>query len=470
MQPIQGKLKGEVIRSSEIPDDLRVGKSCLYSGGYWHGSWHCQECSLISSNVKNVFEINTTKSVCRSLKRRGACHSFGQYSRNSPPMTFSRYDPTSSTEIEVRTLRKIQETNIFYEKQPLCTVQSPYCFDLSKCHEDVLTMYTNGTREAISLLDYAGNASQQLKRVDRYDDACLTITFKDTYSSIEALRGARHWQKGGKNNLLWYLNQFKYRDSFSGDSNIPNFHVERAAVASETLNRPSLRPYFDQVVPLPRRWGRPSAPEHVDIHRERKWLLTFRGNIVGSNGVPYYQHRWLAAEYWEDAPDILVDVQCKRWGRKEAYKKYNLPTTFFADMMWNSTFGFAPGGAGMGSYRFSEMLSTATIPVVVDDFIPPLYPEIDWSGCIVWVSEARIVDLPRMLRSISVDEISRRQKRCWHLHRLVLGERRMDDRNSWKDDPRVTFTLAMDIWAARVSQAMQTERLLDALQHNSTDR
>ena len=106
--------------------------------------------------------------------------------------------------------------------------------------------------------------------------------------------------------------------------------------------------------------------------------------------------------------DVLIDTVCKGWGKDQ----YTSPPSTFGALLLNSTFGFAPGGGGSGSYRFSEVLGLGGIPVVLSDFLPPMWPDLDWSGCMVRVSEARIVDLPRMLRSISKEEIRTRQQRC----------------------------------------------------------
>jgi hypothetical protein len=183
---------------------------------------------------------------------------------------------------------------------------------------------------------------------------------------------------------------------------------------------------------------------------------------------PYYQHRWLAAEYWEDSVnDVIVDVQCKHLkllsAGKSIVKPYQLiAAASFDDMIWNSTFGFSPGGSSVQSYRFGEILSTGGIPVVTQDFVPPLHPEVDWSGCIVRVSEARIVDLPRLLREYSKTEIEGRQRACWHLLQNVIGDRQ--DGNVWREDGRVTFSKAMQVWAIRISNALARRERILALQ------
>jgi hypothetical protein len=98
----------------------------------------------------------------------------------------------------------------------------------------------------------------------------------------------------------------------------------------------------------------------------------------------------------------------------------------------------------MNSYRLPEALAADAIPVVTSEFLPPFHPEIDWSNCMVRVSEVRVVDIPSILRSIPEDEIHRRRQECNKLHMMVFGEG-IDQH----------FTVAMKIWAVRVKNAMQ---------------
>jgi len=378
----------------------------------------------------------------------------------------------------------------FYESHPLCSVHNPACFNLSKCSNRVLTVYANtthGSEQAHELLDFAASkmnsttSKTSLRKVDSYQDACLILVTKYMYNSVDEMKSTRHWMVGsrngtsgggGMNHVIWNLSRFRFPNTkrLSSDAPISLFHVDRAAVASESLTKAHLRPGYDLVLPLARQWGRNEAPHRFDLHRPRQWLLTFRGSIQDSQH-PYYQHRWLAAEYWERASDVYVDVQCKHvkwWGTvKTTYKEYtpaSIPgENLYSEMMWESTFGFAPGGSGVGSYRFGEILSTGGIPVVTHDLVLPLAPEVDWAGCVVRVSEARIIDLPRMLREIPAEQVRARQKRCWYLLQTVLGDKRVGKTNEWKSDYRVTFAKAMEVYAARVSTALHWERQVGKL-------
>mmetsp|Transcript_5181 Transcript_5181/g.10573 ORF Transcript_5181/g.10573 Transcript_5181/m.10573 type:complete len:128 (+) Transcript_5181:2-385(+) len=115
-------------------------------------------------------------------------------------------------------------------------------------------------------------------------------------------------------------------------------------------------------------------------------------------------------------------------------------------MLLNSPFFFCPGGGGTNSFRFAEALQGGAIPVVTGDFLPPFHPEIDWSGCIVRVSEVRVVDLPRIVREISKDDIQRRQLNCSALLDSIFGK---------PIDSRQHFSVAMQVWNIRIKSALQ---------------
>ena len=436
-------------------DDLnRYGKSCVFA----NQAWICQDCG-VDSQKKNASKEN---SPCRLLQpvRRNCDKPMVRGPWDIPPRVSSSFDSTTVDDVEMRTLRELGRAVSIYLKQPLCTIEK--CFNLSKCDARVLTIYTNTTtlsskNKGSDLVDYAVNHSSytvNLTRVFHPDYACLSVTFPDTYQTPEELFSADHWSTAnhqGRNNLLWDMGNFVL-SPWTGDHPFQQFHYEYAAVASQSLTGPMARVGYDQVLPLERRWPRTVAPSKVNIHRPRRWLVSFRGDIQ-HKGIPYYNHRWLASEYWEVAEDIYVDVQCRK--NHKTYKEYEGPSSMYEQIMWNSTFGFCPGGAGVSSYRLGEYLSTGTIPVVVGDIVAPFAPEVDWSSCWIMIPEARVVDVPRILREISPQEIRQRQKRCWQLHGMIWGERKRLDNSKWVDEPGVTFARGMEIWAVRIAKAVE---------------
>lgn len=426
--------------SNIVHDDLSVGKSCHWTGR----RWHCRDCG--------------TDGNCKILKRKRDCAPFRRQEWDNPPRSKSHFHPRSNSSIETRTLTKFGVGKVShqqYQNQPQCTVLALPCFDLTRCNSSVLTIYTNHTGPH-ELLDFAlSRLNETVVRVDNYRDACLVLVTRGMYPSSDQLYQARHWEDG-KNTLLYESECFF--DGIRCDSPFSSFDYGYAALASGSLTRAHYREGYDLTLPLPRLWGRDR--QVANLHRPRTWLVTFRGSIQNTLH-PYYQHRWLAAEYWEDAPDVLVDVQCKHLGltgKRKVVKPYRLPASVYDELMWNSTFGFCPGGSGVGSYRFGEVLSTGGIPVVTQDFVPPLSPDVDWSKCLVRVSEARIVDLPRLLRQFSPKEIERRQRACWHLLKNVIGDKK--EGNVWKEDRRLVFAKVLQVWAIRIRNALQSEQQL----------
>lgn len=198
----------------------------------------------------------------------------------------------------------------------------------------------------------------------------------------------------------------------------------------------------------------PQIPNHT-LGR-RPTLVSFKGNFFQKFAMeqPWWQHRYLAYEYWEKAPDVFIDVSCKRrktGENRRLMKPYTTPTSVYADLLLNATFAFCPGGGSVGSYRFAESLSMGAIPVVTSEFVSPLSPEVDWSGCLVRVSEARIVDLPRILRSKSEEEIQSRQVRCRHLFQAIWGWVPVDEGGGYRLDPMSRILpLALRIWSHRI--------------------
>jgi hypothetical protein len=187
-----------------------------------------------------------------------------------------------------------------------------------------------------------------------------------------------------------------------------------------------------------------------DLHRPRRLLLSFRGSIQDTL-QPYYQHRWLAAEYLHGEPLVEINVQCKHktWrGDRTITAAYDTleedGASTFDDLMLNSTFGFCPGGSHVTSFRFTEVLSAGGIPVILPEIVPPLVPELDWTGCVVTVSQARIVDLPRILAGMSEQDIHIRQRECHRLYQFIRNE----------PGKPMALTTPLRLWTTRLKQAV----------------
>jgi Exostosin family len=469
-------------------------KTCAWNGR----TWKCRQCK-----VKNGQRVQ-----CRRLKRRRDAATTTAGSRHSCFHSFNGpRDNNKNPQVHLyangdRTLN-IRNNKYVYHHQPTCQVGN--CWDLSRCRRDMrlvadeddndnddgaavassraslpaLTLYINGSASD-GLIDYAIKHSKYpLVRVEDYRAACLTIVFPSTYHSFLQLLSSLHWRQQsppqqqststGQNHLLWQYSRFSYEPRMTADNAFQQFDVGRAAVASEALEHGYLRAGYDMALPLSTKFwpknqqqrpGNNNNNDNNNLTTSRPLLVQFRGAVQTTDQVGYH-HRWLAGTYWEeDADDVAVDIQCvqKHWLTRElkVTKPYHFQSTMYREWMEQSVYSFAPGGSGPGSYRFGEILYAGGIPIVTDNFVPPLFPEVDWSKCLIVVSSASdIVNLPARLRRDydyhNETALQQRQDACATLFHAVMGT---SDKQS---DERVTLTKALEIWFLRVKHALEYE-------------
>jgi Exostosin family len=480
-------------------------KSCAWNGR----TWKCRHCNV----KKNGLPVQ-----CRRLKRRrdAATNAGRQHDFCSHPVSSNGPARDKDPQVHLyangdRTLN-IRNNKYVYHHQPPCQVEN--CWDLSRCRRDMvrlvaeddndgaalasssrasssaaLTLYINGSASD-ELIDYAIKHSKYpLVRVEDYRAACLTIVFPSTYRTFQQLLSSLHWRQPspllppqqhasttstGQNHLLWQYSRFGYEPRLTADNAFQQFDVGQAAVASEALEHGYLRAGYDMALPLPTKFWpkKQQQQQRPDINNNnvtamnvtttrRPLLVQFRGVVQTTDQVGYH-HRWLAGTYWEeDADDVAVDIQCvqKHWRTRElkVTKPYDFPSTMYREWMEQSVYSFAPGGSGPGSYRFGEILYAGGIPIVTDNFVPPFFPEVDWSKCLLVVSSASdIVNLPARLRrnyEYYHNETALQQRRaaCATLFHAVMGT------SEKQSDERVTLTKALEIWFLRVQHALEYE-------------
>ena len=93
--------------------------------------------------------------------------------------------------------------------------------------------------------------------------------------------------------------------------------------------------------------------------------------------------------------------------RREAHRTY-------AKTLGRSMFVACPRGRGPGSMRLFEAMQAGRCPVILsDDWLAP--PFIDWSSCSIQVPEARVRELPAILRARSddADRLGRAAREVW---------------------------------------------------------
>jgi hypothetical protein len=488
-------------------DDFSTGKSCrweptsfyypkkllswifFFSRASFLGTWICRDCGLESS---------VPWQKCPSLRPRGKCSAFEFQGWEEPlPRSASTYDPFSSSPDPIRLITSYgvgKVRRVEYE-QPQCLSLRKPCFDMDRCTTPPST--PSGKRQLLQPLPvfaYPGKARKDLEDaidgknivssdhlegsaiartairvVDDPQLACLLVSHANDFS-------------GAKESNSWNLgvNHYVYGVAKPISENI---HYDMAALGSVAITEAQLRPEYDIPLPLPAIWNirdladrKPNFRREIieDLNRPRKYLLTFKGSIQDTL-QPYYQHRWLAAEYMYEEPDVAIDVQCKHktlWGDTVTFANYDNPSQEnFDDLMVNSTFAFCPGGSHVTSYRFTEVLSAGAIPVLLPEIVTPFFPEVDWSSCVIRVSQARIVDLPRVLRAIPPEEIRKRQLQCDQLFRTFL-QVRDGETAATKSEVSASdgyLVTALKVWHLRLEKQHHGDQLSSILASSSTN-
>ena len=97
-------------------------------------------------------------------------------------------------------------------------------------------------------------------------------------------------------------------------------------------------------------------------------------------------------------------------------------TRLLHSLALESSFSAAPRGDNLFSYRFAEVMSCGSIPVVhADDWVFPFAPQlINWSFIVVILPESRANETADILRSISLEERCRMRRRVVEIYDRYL--------------------------------------------------
>ncbi|KAJ1626083.1 hypothetical protein T492DRAFT_219106 [Pavlovales sp. CCMP2436] len=295
---------------------------------------------------------------------------------------------------------------------------------------------------------------------------------------MRAAPSLAHWRAaggpGGRNHLLLMV-QCVWRCDQPGEPSALGSSGE-AAVASPSAWRGLFRPGLDLQLLQP--WtdtlgivsarappggwwadAKPAARAHnahsgleaevglaLPHPRPRPLLLTFRGTIAGNNR--WSSARLLASE-WSHEPGRAVFVstvdkyahysraqrQCGTLKHTDPQAELAAPRAAreamggdYVSVLLNSSFGFAPGGAGPYSYRLMEVLSAGSIPVVPDDLLLPAegarHNPPPWDACAVRVSRAELRALGAVVEAVAKpgsEAFRERRRACARVWQILSG-------------------------------------------------
>lgn len=314
--------------------------------------------------------------------------------------------------------------------------------------QQALTVFGYGDYAVSLIKNVAELFPSSVQWVSDPEAACLLLATMESFDTPDQLHSQPSWN-GGRNHFFWVADAFFDSHQDQPFNLLTNF--DHAALSTAAFQDANIRLGYD--IPLAR-LRHTSAEFHqtqlpnLTISGKRPTLLNFKGNIFRMPQV-WWHHRYLAFEYWEESPSVVCDIVCKMANRfRGRTRKYATPRNAYAALMLNTTFAFCPGGGSVNSFRFAEALGLGAIPVVTSEFVAPLAPEIEWSGCLIRVSEARIIDIPRIVRAISEEEVVTRQERCRYLFDTTIGW--IADADGWSLDRTKSFSMALLIWHQRI--------------------
>lgn len=460
-------------------DDLMHGKSCTTDGTHWT----CRDCGLHCDN-------NKTYTDCPVIPEKRKCDK-EQFIRpwDDPIMLSSTLDMQAS----IHPARELVRMYPFYEKRLRATrkeekrlgmkrlacrdgVRDRTCFDLSKCESAVdggpikVYVYNNEDKGPSTSYSYlkkvVDDHSGVIAQVTDESEACLKVLScqhdklgVEPFQSFDELLKHPGWNQG-ENHFIWLAGrcfQQHFDFPFTGAINF-----QKAALSNPNYYDLTFRYGFDMMHPYyPEKHEAMPHLKSIDEleTKPRKYLLTFKGSGVPVMTSPWYQHRNIAFKYWEEEEDVILDYRCM----VNAADTYAYRYPDYVGIMTDSKFVFCPGGASPSTYRFYEALMMGAIPVVTSDLVEPFSPDIDWSTCIVRISHARIVDLPRLLRqAYNEGAIQERRSECLKLFRATIGYSKHEDKAhstngtvKWSVDVgQQLFTMSMLIWAKRIRSAL----------------
>ncbi|XP_067626852.1 exostosin-1 [Eurosta solidaginis] len=310
-----------------------------------------------------------------------------------------------------------------------CRMES--CFDFTKCYEEFLVYVY--PPEPLNSLGAAPPISANYQKIlsaireSRYytskpERACLLVLAIDTLDrdslsndyvrNVPSRLSRLPFWNNGRNHIIFNLYSGTWPD-YAEES--LGFDAGEAILAKASMSTLHARPDFDISIPLfhkqfPLRAGASGLVQSNNFPANKKYLLAFKGKRY-VHGIGSETRNSLF--HLHNGRDIILVTTCrhgKSWrelqdGRcdedNREYDKYDYET-----LLQNSTFCLVPRGRRLGSFRFLEALQAGCIPVLLSNgWVLPFESKIDWKEAVVWADERLLLQVPDVVRSISLERI-----------------------------------------------------------------
>jgi hypothetical protein len=117
----------------------------------------------------------------------------------------------------------------------------------------------------------------------------------------------------------------------------------------------------------------------------------------------------------DDVPLILITDS------KELYQNTN--GLSYNELLLSSQYVAVPRGDNLFSYRFSEVMSSGAIPVLIHntEWVLPFRPEIiNWDRCVLRITADEIPTTISRLQNITLYEQCQRRQYCHHIYETYM--------------------------------------------------
>lgn len=258
------------------------------------------------------------------------------------------------------------------------------------------------------------------------EKACLFLVFLDNDTPWPPHpKTLPYWNEGVNHVLVIFADKWSQRGPAQDT-------IGMASVMGSDIHETIYRAGFDISIPLP---GNQHMVELQTVKPlDRKYFLTFRGlRYLGAAGEGTFRSHDSFREM-HNGKDVIVATSCNHgindMIRKEDPKlgvhcdEDNLvhANYSFNDLM-NSTFGLVPAGIQPASYRFIEVLSAGTVPVLIaDNYVKPFDTLIHWHTCLLQFPTTEMHRIVATVRAMKQEEILKRQANCLRYYNEFLKD------------------------------------------------
>ena len=348
--------------------------------------------------------------------------------------------PSSSTRLLHTRQRRRTKYSSFYIKH--FHPKSSHCYDFENCHYIQKELQTNlifqkqsssstinhpnqnhHAKNKLILLDCRGNGQRQEFRHPHDNNSNVMIDADtDTKSTINTGGSSPHVVMASLSSTLSQL-KVDYGDQGLPPPTIQHIPYRTSSSSSSTTITTTFDDgQYQQEILLEDCSTTTTTTTTTTAPSRRKYLLSFSGDykrhairqeLAKLDNVRTKSSSSTSVNS-ESSLVLITDT-------KELYQNTNGMT--YSELLLSSLYVAVPRGDNLYSYRFSEVLSSGAIPVLIhnEEWVLPFRPEIvDWDRCVIRISAEEIQNSVSILERISLQEQCQRRQYCYSIYERYI--------------------------------------------------